>query len=64
MNEDIQDLVSKALRRAYLFGQTYWMHADSPSFSQHKKADEVEAKFQQLVEETRTAVAQAEGATQ
>ena len=50
------DLVSKALRRAYSLGQTYWQQADSGSYNQNKKADETERKFQALIEETRAAV--------
>lgn len=57
MNEDIQDLVSKAMRKAWQLGQTYWQQADSESMSQWKKADITQAKFQQLADETRTAIA-------
>lgn len=55
-NEDLQDLVSKALRRAWQLGQTYWQQADSDSVSQHKKADVTQARFDELIEETRSAV--------
>ncbi len=54
--EDKADIVSKALRRAWHLGQTYWQQADSESWSQNKKADETQARFQQLVDETRTAI--------
>ena len=53
----IADTVSKALRRAWQLGQTYWQQADSEYTSQHKKADETQRKFDQLVEETCAALA-------
>lgn len=56
MDEDKIDMVSKALRKAWQLGQTYWQQADSDYSSQHKKADETQAKFQQLVDETRAAM--------
>lgn len=58
-DEDLQDLVSKSLRRAWQLGQTYWQQGDSEYVSQHKKADATQAKFQELVEETRSALAAA-----
>lgn len=51
--EDLADLVSKALTRAWSLGQIYWQQADSEYASQWKKSDETQAKFNQLVEETR-----------
>ena len=57
--EDLQDTVSKALRRAWQLGQTYWQQADSEYTSQHRKADETRGKFDALVEETRAAIATA-----
>ena len=57
MNEDLQDLVSKAMRRAWQLGQTYWQQADSESYSQNKKADETQQKFDALVDEVRDAIA-------
>lgn len=54
--EDRADVVSKALRRAWQLGQTYWQQADSEYTSHHKKADETQAKFQTLVDETRAAI--------
>lgn len=56
-NEDMQDLVSKSLRRAWQLGQTYWRQADSDFVSQHKKSDITRARFDELIEETRAAVA-------
>ena len=50
------DAVSKALRRAWQLGQTYWQQADSESYSQNAKADGTQAKFQALVDEIRAAV--------
>ena len=54
--DDVADAVSKALRRAYSLGQTYWQQADSESYSQNKKADDTERRFAALVEETRAQV--------
>lgn len=56
-NEDLQDLVSKALRQAWQLGQAYWQQADSDSVSQHKRSDITQARFHELIEETRAAVA-------
>ena len=47
-----KDEVTKALRQAYNLGQIYWQQADSEYISQHKKADQTEAKFQELLETT------------
>lgn len=44
--------IKTALRKAYLLGQTYWQQADSEYTSQHRKADETQAKFEQLVTDT------------
>ena len=57
VNEDLQDLVSKAMRRAWQLGQTYWQQADSDYFSQQNKSDDTQAKFNALIEETRAAIA-------
>lgn len=57
MNEDIQDAVSKALRKAYQLGQIYWQQADSEYYSQNKKADETQHKFDALVDEVRETIA-------
>ena len=54
--EDKADVASKALRRAWQLGQTYWQQADSEYTSHHRKADETQAKFQTLVDETRAAI--------
>lgn len=53
---DVVDAVSKAMRRAWSLGQTYWQQADSESWSQNKKADETQYKFIALVDETRAAI--------
>jgi len=57
---ELQDMVSKALRRAWHLGQTYWQKADSEFTSQHRKADETQAKFDALVEEMRAVFAAAQ----
>ncbi len=54
--EDHADVASKALRRAWQLGQTYWQQADSESYSQNAKADVTQTKFQSLVDETRAAI--------
>jgi len=55
-DEMTKDEVTKALRRAYNLGQIYWQQADSEYMSQHKKADQTEAKFQELLETTSSAL--------
>ena len=63
MTDEQLDVVTKALRRAWSLGQTYWSQADSESYSQNRRADETQLAFQRLVEDTRAALAQAkEGA--
>lgn len=52
-----------ALRRAYSLGQTYWQQADSESYSQNRKSDETQRKFEALVEETIAALAAQEPQT-
>jgi len=59
-NDDIQDLVSKAMGTAWQLGQTYWQQADSESFSQNKKSDDTQIKFDRLVDETREAIRQSQ----
>jgi hypothetical protein len=49
---DKDELVKRALKRAFLLGQTYWQQADSPYTSQHKKADETLLKLGALKDET------------
>ncbi|EJN06446.1 hypothetical protein [Herbaspirillum sp. YR522] len=55
--EDDIDMVSMALRKSYLYGQTYWRQADSDSISQNKKSDETEAKHDKLVDDIRAKLA-------
>lgn len=50
--EYLRDLLDRALGRAYSLGQTYWMQADSESYSQNRKADETQAKFDGMRAET------------
>ena len=42
--------IEPALRRAYALGQKYWQQADGDFARDHRKADETQAKFNQLVE--------------
>ena len=53
MNEDTIDTVSKALRRAWQLGQTYWQQADSDSYKQQDKSYDTQKKFEALVGEIR-----------
>lgn len=51
--DDTIDAVSKALRRAWQLGQTYWKQVDSDSSKQQDKSDATQKKFEALVDETR-----------
>lgn len=53
---DIADTLSKALRRAYSLGQTYWQQADSESYAQNRRSDETQRKFETLIDEARDAL--------
>ena len=44
--------ITKALRRAFSLGQTYWQQADSDSYKQNAKSDETRQKFETLIVET------------
>ena len=44
--------ITKALRRAFDLGQTYWQQADSDSYKQNAKSDETRQKFETLIVET------------
>ena len=55
-DEDVQDLVSKAMRRAWSLGQTYWQQADSESWNQQDKSADTQRKFDALIEETLAAI--------
>ena len=57
------ELQAKALSRAWSLGQTYWQQADSNSYSQNKKSDETQEKFNVLVDAVRLAVALNKGGT-
>lgn len=49
---DVVEIMSQALRRSYLLGQTYWQQADSEFTSQHRKADVTQASFDDLCAKT------------
>lgn len=53
---DPVEAITKALRKAWQLGQTYWQQADSDFTSQHKKSDETSAKFNTLVANTAATV--------
>ena len=55
--EDAQDIASKTAQKVWSLGQTYWQQVDSEYQSQWKKADETRAKFQQVVDDARSAIA-------
>ena len=57
MNEDIQDILSKAMHMAFQMGQVYWQQADSEYYSQNKKADATQQKFYVLIDEIRAEIA-------
>lgn len=52
-----EDALSKMLRRAYNFGQTYWQQADSEYLSQQRKSNETADKFAEFVTESCAALA-------
>lgn len=66
MSTDTQlpELVAAALRRAYALGQTYWQQADSDSYAQMLRAEATSKKFEDLVAETRAALAPTSGPVQ
>ena len=54
--DDVADVVSKALSRAYSLGQLFWQQADSESHIQNRKSYDTDLKFQALVDATRATV--------
>ena len=54
--ENAADVASKALRKAWQLGQTYWQQADSEHASHWKKAGETQVKFAELVDRTRAEI--------
>jgi len=44
--------IESALKRAYRLGQQWWQLADSESWSQQRKSDDVHEQFQELVKQT------------
>lgn len=54
--DDLADLVSKVMRKAWHLGQTYWQQTDSEYMSHWKKADATQAKFGELVDSTVDAI--------
>lgn len=55
-NTDLADAVIKAMRRAWFLGQEYWRLADSESYRDNMKSDEIGRKFEALMKETRDRV--------
>jgi predicted aminopeptidase len=53
------DAVSKAMRKAWQLGQTYWRQADSDYVSDHRRSEETQRQFDALVDETRAMLAAA-----
>lgn len=62
MSELTPEALTAALRRAYSLGQIYWQQVDSDRASQHRKADETEARFRALVAEMVAALDRQAGA--
>jgi len=56
-----EELIVKALRRAFSLGQTYWQQSDSEYISHHVKANETLAKFSAFIDETVAALLAADG---
>lgn len=54
---DLPDFVSKAMRRAWQLGQTYWQQADSESHAANRRSEKTQAMFDALVDEVRAALA-------
>lgn len=61
--DDIADMATKNLQRAWQLGQTYWQQADSEYYSQNAKSEVTYAKFRQLCDETCEAIASVKGST-
>lgn len=55
--EDLQDAVTKALKKAFQLGQTYWQQADSESYAANKRADVTQELYWKLEDDTRAAIA-------
>jgi len=45
--------IEDAMHRVWALGQLYWYQSDHEFSSYHKKADETEAKFKQLIDDTK-----------
>jgi hypothetical protein len=56
LTDEQADAVSMALRRAWQLGQTYWQQADSDYISQYKKSGETQRKFEELCDDTISAL--------
>ena len=52
----LADDVTKAVRRAWFLGQEYWWLADSESYRDNRKSEEIGSKFMALMKETRDLV--------
>jgi hypothetical protein len=61
LSDDTIDAVSKALRRAWELGQTYWQQADSDYWKQQDLSVGTQQKFEMLIDET-SALLAADGA--
>lgn len=53
---DVADIATKAMQRAWLLGQTYWQQANSDSYIQHRKSDVTEATYWQAKDDVRLAI--------
>lgn len=46
--QKLRDLLDKTIKRAYLLGQDYWRLADSESWSDNRRSNDVQDKFDAL----------------
>ena len=54
---DLQDAVTKALKKAFHLGQTYWQQADSESYAANKRANVTQELYWKLEGDTRAVIA-------
>ena len=54
--EDLQDAMTKALKKAFQLGQTYFQQADSESYAANKRADITLELYRKLEDDTRAVI--------
>lgn len=50
--QKLRELLAKTINHAYLLGQEYWRLADSESYSDNRRSDDTQSKFDALLSET------------